>query len=184
MVGNTKRFFLYSFVIIIAGVLFFAIRIIIGGIIIGSSLFNYPTSYEKVKKDFDKDYDLLITVANYLKDSGYENVYIPDIIENGQLSIAGNIVAIKDIAFINAINNLKKSGCSVIEKNNNTISFLKWSNLDNGRGIVYSIDGNEPVLQFLTKIEILLEPNWYYYEEDFNKWKKESQFTHESSVYK
>ena len=46
-----------------------------------------------------------------------------------------------------------------------------WSNLDSGHGIAYTIDESEPKLQFLTKAEKLNEDNWYYYEEDYNKWK-------------
>ena len=44
--------------------------------------------------------------------------------------------------------------------------------MDNGGGIAYSIDNNKQVLQFLIKLEPLSIPQWYYYEEDFNEWKK------------
>ena len=41
-----------------------------------------------------------------------------------------------------------------------------------GAGIVYTIDGIKPSLQFLTKLEKLDRNNWYYYEADFNEWKR------------
>ena len=57
-----------------------------------------------------------------------------------------------------------------ITKYNNYISFLMWTWFtDAGKGIVYSIDGREPDVQYLTKLEPLDRPGWYYYESDFNK---------------
>ena len=41
-----------------------------------------------------------------------------------------------------------------------------------GAGIVYSIDGAEPSMQILTKLEALDKDNWYYYESDFNEWRR------------
>lgn len=49
--------------------------------------------------------------------------------------------------------------------------FRSGQKKDSSRGIAYSIDGKEPKLQFLTKLEALPERNWYYYEEDFDEWK-------------
>ena len=61
-------------------------------------------------------------------------------------------------------------------RDRNTIYFQRWSNLDNGRGVAYSIDGSTPTLQFLTKLEPLSESNWYYYEEDYNEWKRRNEY--------
>ena len=68
-----------------------------------------------------------------------------------------------------------QNGYSVIGKDNNTIYFQIWSNVDSGRGFSYSVDSKEPVLPFLTKLEKLQENNWYYYEEDYNEWRLRSK---------
>ena len=79
-------------------------------------------------------------------------------------------VLIKDEQIMHSINTLISRGYDVITKDNNTVSFQRWSNLDAGRGIAFSIDGTQPNLQFITKLEKIRESNWYYYEEDFNEW--------------
>ena len=118
-----------------------------------------------MEKIFNEDSELLETVVHYLANSESENMYITD-------TIIGNGANINDINTIEAINALISRSYSVISKDGNTISFLRWSNLDSGRGIAYSINGSEPTLQFLTKLEALTESDWYYYEEDFNEWKR------------
>jgi len=151
-----------------------------GGFLLVSSLiiggvFSQPIGKEKMVKIFDEDHELIAIVTNYLANSGYEKVYIPSTTESGEMSNSGTSVKIDDVEVVEAINTLKKRGYSVIGKDSNTIHFQRWSNLDNGRGIAYSINGNEPTLQFLTKLEPLSEPNWYYYEEDFNEWKMKNE---------
>ena len=144
---------------------------VVGPLLIGG-FFNPPISKEKMTDIFNKDQTLLLDVAQYLANSDYEDVYIHDIIKNNKISITGGYIEIKDENVIKTINTLIKNGYSAIEKTGNTISYQRWSNLDNGRGIACSIDDSEPEMQFLTKIEPLSEPNWYYYEEDFNEWKR------------
>ena len=58
-----------------------------------------------------------------------------------------------------------------IEKNDNTIHFLRWTWLmDFGSGYAYSINGiDKPRLPYLTKTIPLVEDGWYYYEEDYNQ---------------
>lgn len=66
----------------------------------------------------------------------------------------------------------KEKRYQVINKHGNAISFQLNSTLDMGAGIVYSIDGAEPSMQILTKLEALDKDNWYYYESDFNEWRR------------
>ena len=110
-------------------------------------------------------------VSSYFSDLNYENIYIPNSMDIGIMSIDGNNVKIENDKVIQSIEKLKNNYCSVIGKENNTIYFQMWSNLVSGHGIAYTIDESEPKLQFLTKAEKLNEDNWYYYEEDYNKWR-------------
>jgi len=63
------------------------------------------------------------------------------------------------------------NGFQLAEIKNNYIMYQRWSNLDVGRGLVYSIDGKAPNEDYITKLEKTRKKNWYYYEEDYNKWR-------------
>lgn len=143
---------------------------LLGGLFIGGFFFR-PINKEGMEKNFQKDGKYIFTVNEYLVNSKYDDIYISSTMESGEMSNAGTPVKIDDVEVVTAINTLKQRGYSVIGKDGNTIYFQRWSNLDNGRGIAYSINGKEPTLQFLTKSEPLTEPNWYYYEEDYNEWR-------------
>ena len=138
--------------------------------IIGGAL-HPPIGEEEMENIFNDDYDLLIIVRNYFVNSGYEGIYIPLPNKNGEMLADGDHVKIEDTKAIDAINNLKNRGYKVIGKDNNTIYFQRWSNLDCGRGIAYSIEGNKIEFFDLKRQIPLPESNWYYYETDFNEWK-------------
>lgn len=144
---------------------------ILAGLLIGGIFFP-ALSPEFAEKNYQKDKESLLLVCNYFIDSKYDNIYVPFSLESGMISISGQHVKIENMEVSQAIDTLKRKGYSVIGKKANTIYFQIWSNLDAGRGIAYSLDGEQITLQFLTKSEPLSEENWYYYEEDFNEWKK------------
>ena len=155
-----KKGILIYVIIILIVVFLVCFSPILQGIYI-SGIFNYPVDESRVENEFSKYEDLFSTVNEYLIASNKENIYIPE--EN-------NNITEKDV--LKAIKGLKRVGYYSITKNNDAISYLRWAKLDEGRGLVYSINGDDPILQFLTKIEPLPENNWYYYEEDFNEWRK------------
>lgn len=169
---------------IIAVVIVIIILFLVSAIIGGGGLFNPPINQKKAEKIFFDDHDTIIAVVDYIKNSKYDGIciqntdYLNDDGEYGTWYIYDehqdtgtqkindkDVVDMLDVLFTqkNYLN---------ISKDKNTISFLLWSNLDAGRGIAYTLDGNPPTLQFLTKYEKLDEENWYYYEEDFNEWRR------------
>jgi hypothetical protein len=131
-----------------------------------------------MERDFNKNKADILLVTNFLVNSGYDSIYIPYFDKSCTMSITSEHidVTIDDSGVAAAINRLINwRGYKVISTTENTVEFLRWSNKDNGRGAVFSIDGeipDEASLTFLTHIEPLTEPNWYYYEEDFNEWKR------------
>lgn len=138
--------------------------------ILATSIFAYKILFSTVNQntienDLQKYKEDIITINNYLIDLSDKQVYIS----------SENSVYLKNEQVAKSFVSLKQKGYKVITKNNNAISYLKWSKLDEGRGLVYSIDGEKPQLQFLTEIEALSEDKWYYYEEDFNEWRKKAQ---------
>ncbi len=120
--------------------------------------------YEKSKDILNESVQLLLASdidSIYIYYDGEKWVYKPDGFQGVTVE---NVNRIIDIA--------QKRKYSVIDKADNYIYFQLWSNLDAGRGIAYTLDGNPPTLQFLTKYEKLDDENWYYYEEDFNEWRR------------
>lgn len=147
---------------------------LVGGSLIGGA-FSPAFNKKSMEKDFQKNKEAIVVVKDYMANSNYNELYISPSMTNGKISISGETTKITDTNVVKAINKLKSRGYHVIVKDNNTIYFQRWSNLDNGRGIAYSITDDLPELQFLTKLEPLSEVHWYYYEEDFNEWKKRNQ---------
>ena len=136
-----------------------------------------PLSQKEIKKDFVKNYNYIIIVTNYFINSEYDDIYINKTMGIGIMftSTYGDVY-IDDTEVAKAIGILKLKGYSAIGKEGSTIYFQRSTRLmDFGNGVAYSIDGSEPQLQFLTKLEPLSKPNWYYYEEDFNEWKKRNE---------
>jgi len=148
--------------------------VLVSGIIVGPAI-----SINKMERIFIEDYELLSNAVHCLieiKDLEYDSIYIDDTMKNGEISNAGKHVEIKDIEMIKVINTLKRKGYKIIHKNENVIRFERWSRFENERGIVYSIDGSKPSddakgIQFLIESVPLSEPNWYYYEADYNEWR-------------
>lgn len=155
-----KKGILISIIIILIVVFLVYFSPILKGIYI-SGIFSCSVDESRIENEFGKYEVLFSTVNEYLIASNKETIYIPE--EN-------NNITEKDV--LKAIKSLKRIGYYSIIKDNDAISYLRWAKLDEGRGLVYSINGNEPILQFSTKIEPLPEKNWYYYEEDFNEWRK------------
>lgn len=152
------------------------------------SLFGPYSSQQKIEKEFYKNYETILEITSYIEKAGYVNINIQgtdyiyddgnygtwyvqsgnanDTVNDGRKEI-GDDKIIKELSHL-----FKDKKYQVINKNGNAISFQLSSNLDMGAGIVYAIDGIEPSLQFLTKLKKLDKNNWYYYEEDFNEWKR------------
>jgi len=147
----------------------------IGGGIITGVLFNPRINENRMERIFIEDYELLVDVLAFLVNLGPETVFIRDDMGSGEMSIGGKRIEIGDADAIIAINKLKSRGFRAIEMDGNTVSFLRWSMRNRGRGIAFSLDGNEPVLPFLTRLVPLSKTYWYYYEEDFYEWRRHNQ---------
>ena len=168
-----------SILIILICAMSIVIYKLICGLYIGG-FFLPPIDQDKMERIFLGDREYLIRVKNYIADVDCDDVYISATMNMGEIHISGENMQIEDDEVSESFEKLKKRGYRVISKDGNTINFLRWSNLDNGRGVAFSIDGSEPKLQFLTKLEPLSEPNWYYYEEDFNEWKRRNEITNQT----
>ena len=165
----------YLFKILIIILLIFLIFLIINftsKVIIIKKLSKPNVNFSDAKKDFEDNKKEILLVRNYLSELKYDSIFIDITLKDKTMQIMGEDKEIENKTVAKAIRLLERHGYIDVTKDKNYIAFLRWSNLDNGMGYVYSINGSEPMLQFLTKLEPLSEPNWYYYEEDFNEWKR------------
>jgi hypothetical protein len=137
-----------------------------------------PMSKSAMERGFNKNKADMLLVANFLVNSGYDSIYIPDFDKSCTMSVFSEHtdVTVDDSEVAAAINRLINwRGYRVISKGENVVNFFRWGNKVNYRGVVFSIDGeipDEASFTFLTHIEPLTEPDWYYYEEDLNEWKR------------
>lgn len=136
-------------------------------------LFPSPISKDRMENEFSKNRDILQSIAVYLEKQEYTDIYITATDSEGDMLAYNNdtnegakVIPISDDFISKNITDLfKKHNYSIITKCENGVYFQRWSNRDYGRGVVYSIDGEQPQNEFLTKLEPLNENNWYFYEE-------------------
>lgn len=160
------------FIILGIALILFIILHIVPALWIGG-VFSPAPSFQKIESIFQQDNKQLSDVADYFKNSNYTNIYISKTVEKGQMFAGGEQgnVPIENERIIGIVADLLENNAySIIGKNDNTVYFMIWSIKDNSRGIVYSDDGNMPKVDFLTDLRPLSEPNWYYYEANFNEW--------------
>lgn len=136
------------------------------------ALYPSPISKHNMENKFSKNKEILSSVAKYLEKQEYDSIYITSTDKKGEMFASvndmevGNHIQISDDLIATSITDLfDKYNYNVITKNGNSIYFQRWSNKDYGRGVVYSIDGERPKNELITKLEPLSEENWYYYEE-------------------
>ena len=141
-----------------------------------------PASKTQISWMYEMDKNMLVSVADYLQESGYHKIYIDDADYGFNDKKSGYLFALntndslgrfvlEDQQVQRDINILfKLKGYSIIGKDGNTIYFLISTAGEHNKGIAYTIDGEPPVLDFVVDYELLSEEgHWYYYEENFEK---------------
>lgn len=142
-------------------------------------------SPQRLEREFQRDKDAFETVVEYLLSLDHEDVTIRRSNIEGRdfttiemfVGLGAGNVPIGDDDAREAVAHLFQGGYQIIGKDAYVITFLRWSALDAGRGIAFSIDGRTPgesaALQFLVEIEPLAENHWYFYYENFDLWRLE-----------
>lgn len=135
-----------------------------------------PPDKNDTEKYFLEDKEKLIFLTEYFENYDYEEIYVDKSnLKNGTMFTGSNTkdVNIDDESLLNLLNELMKNrNYKSIKKDGNTISFEKWSLGEKSYGIAYSINKKDkPEIEYLTKLESLSEPGWYYYKSDYNEWR-------------
>lgn len=139
--------------------------------------FISPPSAEDVVTKFQNNYEVIITVTNFLAQSEYKNIYIND--TSGDMAVGISHASISDSSVTDAIRQLHGKGYTIIIRTGNTIYFQQWTRfMGAGCGIAYSIDHNlEPRMEYLTELKPLSQSGWYYYVEDYEQWRNQQSST-------
>ena len=162
------------------------------GIILGAALIilavgvvlwmvrGFSFNKEKAMDKMNEDWKEISLVTDFLIQTDQTLVVLErgDGIKYSRHEISGGeIFPNNDTAEYTAAKHLVlKRKYKAITKHKNYVKFLMWTRFtDVGKGIVYSIDGRKPDVQYLTKLEPLDRPGWYYYESDFNEWKSQNR---------
>jgi len=143
-----------------------------------------PASKPKISWMYARDKGMLVSVADYFKESGHYGIYIPDgdyyiydTEKSGYMTTYNSYseptgpVPIEDKKVLRNINTLfKYGGYGDIGKEGNTIYFNISTAREHDRGIAYTIDGEPPVLDFVVEYKLLSsDGHWYFYEENWTK---------------
>lgn len=142
---------------------------------------NFPFSTKIIYYINYKDFN---RISEYIQKLPYDEISIqsadflfPEDGKYGMMRVYNNepdgYIKIEDEEIVNILNKLfTKSYCGPIIKNTNSIIFQHWTRFRYADGgVVYSIDGTEPSLDYQSKLVPLKAKNWYYYESDYIEWK-------------
>ena len=134
-------------------------------------LIGIPISQERMEREFVKNQDDITKIAEYLENLDYSEILIRSSYEMGEMYALigtmeiGEFMQISDNEMAQIIYKFMEANkYNFIEKEENGVYFQKWADLDRGRGVVYSLDGEDPQNELITILEPLAEKNWYFYE--------------------
>ena len=160
-------------------VIIFLASVILLGIFEGGFFFMAP-SYSKMDRYLKNNIDMLSHVADALFELDYDFISIR---ENSQLReeeknsmkvsreyLVYETIPIPD-ELLSYIEALHKSGVSVISCGRDSIGFSMWSIMSESRGIRYSKTGLTLDDGQYIEVRQLSKANWYYYVNNFEKWK-------------
>lgn len=142
-----------------------------------TSCASSPPDIESVDICFQKNYEDIQLIVDFMKNSAYDSIYIDSVDETMYADF--KTVDIKDKEINNALTRLLKKpfvGSQqyyFVSKSGNTITLLQWKSAqDIGCGVAYSINGTAlPEIEYCTELESLSKIGWYYYVDDYNAWR-------------
>jgi len=147
-------------------------------LIILSAMSPPPISMARMERIFQNDKEILEPIVNSFQESGYALIAINTDRKSGFIyaatthgQIGGDVPIDPEIS--SKIDTLfDKKRYTGITKRDNTIYFQRWAVMENERGIAYTSDGSIPDIEYLTKYAPLSEEHWFYYEADYNQYKR------------
>lgn len=154
------------------GLLLFLASILLS---IGGCEHMEPLTYEEAQAIFVRDRELLIAVNAYFEELNKPEQYGTI---HWDLDYSGNSyghIPMEDAPISALLEQLEDRGYQMVTYDGRTVDFLLWNRgADSASGIVFSADGGEIDIEYLTQVQALSEQNWFYYVSDFNQWRMQS----------
>ena len=144
--------------------------------LIPESCLKQPPSVEDVESFVKKNWNEIVIINDYLL--GLENRDASISYADGSIFIDSANGQIEDDSVRGAIQSLWKEGCTSIYKSiygdvSNAIDYCIWTRLGECCGFVYAIDHTRPPeLEYPTELVPLSIEGWYYYVENYEKWRE------------
>lgn len=162
MVVNKNIWFKSSLFILILVVIVLS-YFVFSALYIGGA-FSARVTPESAQRDYRKYKEEFNIIADYVSENEINNFNInPD---NLDKFIAEGTKEHE------AVEKLFDAKYRLIGRSENTLYFQKYATLDCGKGIMHALDGELPYMQFLTDAKEFSDDDWYYYEDDYNKWRQ------------
>ena len=190
-INDMKKAIIILVIILIMMILGYGLIRWIMPILYLGGIFPPAPSYKQMDRYLTENIQELSCIAEYLSQFDYDNIsirkdnvvsktmsaysieYMPDTdIKTGSNHFN---LPITEVKVLDAIEKLFEHGFDYIGKDRNEyLDFSKWSALDRGKGIAYSLNGYAPVnLYAVIDLKSLSIENWYYYESNYDKWKED-----------
>lgn len=130
-----------------------------------------------VNEIFEKDYEQLHIVAEYLLSLDYTTIVIRT--SYSPMEVIGDKIEVDNKEAEKAISYLFRNGYLYIARSNTTVYYERWkkaSSYEFRAGFAYTTSSNGNInIQYLMKKQELSPDGWYYYEEDYNEWRVNNQ---------
>ena len=134
-----------------------------------------PLSYEEVQAIFLRDRELLLAVKAYFEALKQPEQYGSIHWDQDYRGNSYGHIPTEDAPISAVLEQLEGRDYQTITYNKNTVEFCLWNRgADAACGIVFTADGEELGIEYLTQAKALPEENWFYYVEDFNQWRIQS----------
>jgi len=128
------------------------------------------------ESEFEKNREMILVVRDYFAGLDFTTLLYPSTWGEVGEMFAGLVyreIPIDDEEALIAMKLLIDFGYIRMSKRNGLISFMRWSSLASGAGMVYSTDGHHPhsgIIGDLIKLEPMQEEGWFYFEVNRNEY--------------
>ena len=149
-------------------------------------VFGYPQDAHEMDKELEKYQDEVRIVSEYMMSCEYESMCCYDVDYKyddhperyGCFYADGEYEKIEVPEVAEAVEKLfLKYRFKSVSKHGGVLEFSRWATLSQDGGMVYC-ESKERIyeeIDFLYVLDPLKEDNWYYYETDFERYKREHQ---------
>ena len=127
---------------------------------------------DAMEQEFVENREMILEVVEFFEEQEWETITIWKTHYEGDMFVYGvpgksSYVPIENQHIAEVITLLfEEYNFTIISKEVDEVYFQRWADLDTGRGVVYSPNGEPTEDEFITILEPLQEEGWYFYEDE------------------